>query len=490
MTSEEVVATSNSPKLFISYSWTSPQHEQWVLELATQLRELSVDVILDKWDLKEGNDANAFMEKMVTDPEVKKVILICDKKYADKADGRTGGVGTEAQIISPEIYQKQDQNKFVAVVAEKDENGKPYLPTYYKSRVYIDLSDNDQYAKNFEQLLRWMFDKPLYVKPELGSKPSFLEEAAAISLGTASRFSRALDAIRNNRPYAKGALQEYFETFSANLEKFRINGDGREFDDLVIENIGSFIPYRNEALDLFLTVAQYYNTREVQTQLHRFFERLIPYLTRPKGVQSYRDWDSDNFKFIIQELFLYCVAALLKREAFDAVAYLVRNRYFVAEDPDFGRNSMQSFHIFRAYLKSMDYRNSRLKLNRLSVHSDLLKQRCVATAINFNHVMQADFFLFLRDCLDAVRSNTYHHWWPYSLLYIADREKPFEIFARAESVQYFDSVKPIFDIQKKEDFGILFTAFKEGTLRVPTWEESRSINPAVLMGYDGLASRP
>ena len=45
------------PKLFISYSWSSPEHEQWVLKLATELRENGVDVTLDKWDLKEGHDA-------------------------------------------------------------------------------------------------------------------------------------------------------------------------------------------------------------------------------------------------------------------------------------------------------------------------------------------------------------------------------------------------------------------------------------------------
>ena len=35
-----------APKLFISYSWSSPEHEQWVVDLATELRESGVDVIL------------------------------------------------------------------------------------------------------------------------------------------------------------------------------------------------------------------------------------------------------------------------------------------------------------------------------------------------------------------------------------------------------------------------------------------------------------
>jgi len=155
------------PKMFISYSWSSPGHEQWVVNLATELRESGIDVILDKWDLKEGHDAHAFMEKMVADLGIKKVAIVCDRIYVEKANSRSGGVGTETQIISPEIYEKQDQNKFVAIVSEQDDQGKPSLPIYYKSRIYIDLSDNDLYAKNFEQLLRWAYDKPLHISQKL-----------------------------------------------------------------------------------------------------------------------------------------------------------------------------------------------------------------------------------------------------------------------------------------------------------------------------------
>ena len=53
----------SNPKLFISYSWSSQDHEAWVIQLATDLRESGIDVVLDKWDLKEGHDAHAFMER-------------------------------------------------------------------------------------------------------------------------------------------------------------------------------------------------------------------------------------------------------------------------------------------------------------------------------------------------------------------------------------------------------------------------------------------
>ena len=63
----------NSIKLFISYSWTNQDHETWVLNLAKELVENGVHVVIDKWDLKEGQDSYSFMEKMVSDTEIQKV---------------------------------------------------------------------------------------------------------------------------------------------------------------------------------------------------------------------------------------------------------------------------------------------------------------------------------------------------------------------------------------------------------------------------------
>ncbi len=44
------------PKVFISYSWTSEEHKDWVLRMAERLVGDGVDVVLDRWDFKEGHD--------------------------------------------------------------------------------------------------------------------------------------------------------------------------------------------------------------------------------------------------------------------------------------------------------------------------------------------------------------------------------------------------------------------------------------------------
>ena len=105
------------PKIFISYSWSS---DALVLELANRLVSHGVDVVLDKWDLKEGNDKYEFMERCVNDSSITKVLIICDKAYAQKANDRTGGVGDETVIISSEVYGNARQEKFIPIIAERD----------------------------------------------------------------------------------------------------------------------------------------------------------------------------------------------------------------------------------------------------------------------------------------------------------------------------------------------------------------------------------
>lgn len=476
-----------APKLFISYSWASPSHEQLVIDLATELRESGVDVILDKWELKEGHDAVAFMEQMVTNPEIKKVAIVSDRTYAEKADGRAGGVGTETQIISSKVYEKQVQEKFVLVVTEKDSNGKPFLPTYYKSRVYIDLSEPDSYSENFERLLRWIFDKPLYVKPEIGNAPSFVNnDEEHLSLGTTAIFKRCVDALKNSKPYATGALDDYCTAFVTGFERFRIAKPDGEFDDAVVKNIEEFLPFRNEAIQVFTAMAHYSPTTENVQRIHKLFEDLIPYMDKPPQVSQWTEWDFDNFRFVIHELFLYFIAILLKSDRIEQAANFFDQQYYVPGNSDYGTDVMVSFSVMQKGLRSLAHRNDRLRLNRLSVRADILKQRCLGGGLEFRHLMQADFVSFMR--AEIHETSDFARWWPETLVYIGHFHSAFEIFARSVSKAYFNRVKGLLGIEFLAELEPLIKSYQEGKRRLPTWQFD-TIHPAVLLGYDKLATR-
>jgi hypothetical protein len=475
-----------APKLFISYSWSTPSHEQWVLDLATQLAESGIEVTFDKWDLREGHDAVAFMEKMVTDPAITKVIMICDKTYSEKADGRSGGVGTETQIISRRVYESTSQDKFVAVVAERDENDSPFIPTYYASRIYIDLSQSERYAENFERLLRWVFDKPVYVRPPIGKPPEFVADANAPSLGTSALARRAIDSIRSDRGYASGALGEYLSTFSANLERLRLSTKDALVDELVVNSIDTFAPFRNEFVQVMSAYLQYGEPGSTARSIHRFFESLIAYYSPPDTQTSWSHFEFDHFKFVVHELFLYTLSAYLQSEDYASAAHLLSEQYYLAKNADRGRNASVSFVVVRDNLKSLDFRNQNKQLNRLSLRADFLEKRSHSSGVPFRNIMQADFVCFMR--AELTTADRYDRWWPETLVYATRQYGPFEVFARAVSKAHLERLLPVLGISSLHPIGVKLEEFSSNQRSLPRWDYE-SLDPRGLMGFEQLGTK-
>jgi hypothetical protein len=429
------------PKLFISYSWTTPMHERWVLELAERLRADNVDVILDKWDLREGHDSHAFMERMVTDPDIKKVAMVCDLAYTEKANKRGGGVGTETQIITGEIYAHASQDKFVAVIAEKDVDGKAVVPAYYKGRIHIDLTDADRYEQEYERLVRWVYDKPIFEKPPLGKTPDFLVDTATRTLGNRSAMKRVLDQLRDGRPTATAALGDYLSSVSSAFEQLRIVKEvGKEFDEQVVQSIDAFRATRDEILGVIHAIARYQATEENLRKVHRFFEELLRYYGPPPDASSYTNWEFDNFKFIVHELFLHTIAIFVDNEQFEQARVLIATDYYIGRNLAFEGQSMVSAAVFGLSADSLDHRNVRLKLGRASLRADLLHERCKSAVTRFESLAQADILLFM------FFKRTGEWWYPCTAVYLGSGRAPLPVFARASSTKFFKRLCPLFGV--------------------------------------------
>jgi predicted Zn finger-like uncharacterized protein len=160
----------NKPKCFISYSWDDEDHQCWVRDLAIALQSNGVLVHLDQWDVQPGIDLAHFMETSIRACDY--VLIICTPIYAQKANRGTGGVGYEKTIITGEIFEDiAGSAKFVPILR----TGYPIhsLPSYLKTRFYIDLRKNSNYEENFESLLRHLYGRPKYERPLLGERPIF-----------------------------------------------------------------------------------------------------------------------------------------------------------------------------------------------------------------------------------------------------------------------------------------------------------------------------
>lgn len=154
------------PKVFISYSHDTIEHKKWVLDLAIRLRNNGIDAIIDQWELKPGDDLPHFMETHLADAD--KIIMICSEKYVEKANSGTGGVGYEKMIITSNLIKNIDKNKVIPIIKQISTKN---LPTFLKTKLYIDFSKNDDYEFCFDEMIRTIHDSPVYKKPEIGNNP-------------------------------------------------------------------------------------------------------------------------------------------------------------------------------------------------------------------------------------------------------------------------------------------------------------------------------
>lgn len=486
-----------TPKLFISYSWSSPDHEEWVEKLAQELISVGVDVTLDKWELREGHDIYAFMEQIERDSATTKVIMICDRKYKERADSREKGVGVETQIISRQVYESTNQTKYVAVLSELDDQGQPFLPIYYKGRMYIDLSNEETYSENFQQLVHWAYDKPLKVKPPLGKPPAYILEDNPTVLGTEVAARRCKDAIKTGKPYASGALSEYFQTLYQNLERFWIQDielkEGKVREEIIFNHIEEFLPYRDEVLSVFEVMAIYGNSQENAQVLYKFFENLTHYFVPRKpegGTYRYTDWDFDFYKFITYELVLYAIAIFIKHEKFEAASVILNHRYYAETTTSGGRKVALNIAALNHFTESLGkYYELNDGPRYHSPTGALINARLNTQIANIDQLAQADFIAFLIPELNKKTGDyDWINWFPRMAVYYTSRRSPHEIFARATSKSYFDRIKTLFLVENKQDLEPLFTYFKTYPDVLPRVGDWGRLNVFDLSNYEKLAT--
>jgi hypothetical protein len=461
------------PRVFISYSWSSPGHQALVRQWAEQLVADGIDVVLDIYDLKEGHDKFVFMERMVTDPSVTHVIVICDKVYSEKADARKAGVGTESQIISKEIYEQVEQSKFIPMACEFSDDGNPFLPTFLKSRIWIDFSSPEAVNENWERLIRLIYGKPLYEKQKLGKAPAY------ITADTASPSSPAItkfNAFRQTLLQNKKGLSIYRRDFLSACINYADNLRVRErpnVDSLgkkVLEDCGKLKHVRNHIVDWVLIESAVSPTDEFCEALLSFLEELRELKSRPAGVNSWNDTWFEAHSVFVYETFLYVVAALLKTNAYQILHEVFTSHYLLPDTERHGDNKFDSFECFFGYSAILQSELAPEGRRLYSPAAELIKRQAEREDLPFSAVIEAELLILLMAFLNPDVT-----WNPQTLHYSSySREFPF--FIRATQHKHFLKLATITGIS---DANQLRKAVKEGQKRldVSQWRDFHFNNP-------------
>ena len=167
---------NNVPKVFISYSWESKDHSDWVNSLADKLLADGIEAIIDSYDVSPGDRLPKFMESSIKDSDY--VIIICTEEYKRKANNREKGVGYESHIISAELYNNHNDRKFIPIIRQGDFN--TAIPTYLDGKLAIDLRGNPFNETSYKDLIASIFK--FKKKPKVGIRPYYLDEYEPISI--------------------------------------------------------------------------------------------------------------------------------------------------------------------------------------------------------------------------------------------------------------------------------------------------------------------
>jgi hypothetical protein len=134
--------------------------------LAANLRAQGIDVILDQWHVRGGEDLAAFMDRSIR--EADRVLVICSEGYVERAAERRGGVGFEHMIVTGALMQDLGTVKFIPIVRQSTDQ--VVIPAELSTRLRFNLSAGEQYQNQLNDLIRDLHDVQIPIPP-LGRNP-------------------------------------------------------------------------------------------------------------------------------------------------------------------------------------------------------------------------------------------------------------------------------------------------------------------------------
>ncbi|MFB7138901.1 toll/interleukin-1 receptor domain-containing protein [Gottfriedia sp. NPDC056225] len=155
-------------RVFVSYSWDSKEHQEWVLYLANELRKKGLSVEVDVFETQNKSvNLNQMMVEKVRDSDF--VVIVLTESYARKADQFIGGVGFESLLTLP--YLIKNPEKLVLILRHSGDYSKVF-PFHFKGRHAIDFSNNREYDEKLTELIFRLHQKPLYYVEPVGEVPT------------------------------------------------------------------------------------------------------------------------------------------------------------------------------------------------------------------------------------------------------------------------------------------------------------------------------
>lgn len=449
-TKEEVLKRAEQIKVFVSYAWDTEAKNQWVIDLASELRNDGINVVLDRFELEPGSDVYKFMESSISDESITHIMLICDRKYAEKSNSRKGGTGVESSVISPALHQELKNKKFIPIVREVDATGLAYLPTYLNSRIFLDFSDVGKSAENYLDLKREILGLPEFKKPPIGklNLQGLLEEDN-IHFST-RKYAIQIEKFSKDSPHlVNGTYKELLNHAREDLDKIKKFTELETLVDagkIVHQQILDSTQIRDDIIDSLKYAfrnASNINFEETQDFLSDIRNKRFD----NNGI--FYDWWGEYNSFFVMEIFIYMTALSLKYKNYEFLANLVNSSYFLT--------------ILRAEGEPYPFTAlSTREFKSLNAHFDTPSPNIAFSKMLYSRINESfsNVDLFEANTALSVISSLTRTDWPNSLTTPQGYRVKCPLATQLVSIKHFNRVKEIFQVT--EPFTLRNKAKQEG----------------------------
>lgn len=236
-----------------------------------------------------------------------------------------------------------------------------------------------------------------------------------LSIGEQARI-----AVENSQPNQIPLVRRFMTWLRDELDALKPDFTTVDIpDELLVQSI-------EQTTDLVIQFAQIaeviatMNNSDAASEIYKQFEIILERYNMPRTFSgSCKEIDFDFYKFIGHELFVTFFSFLIRESRWELIADLLEKGIYCENHKISTEPGLVSFtYLSRYVVKLLDFHNTRLRLNRMSVRADILNERHtqgeLANIIPMQQFMDADCFLFLRSEL-APETN---QWIPWSKVYM------------------------------------------------------------------------
>jgi DNA polymerase III delta prime subunit len=194
------VPGKTAPRLFISYSHDSQEHEDQVRAIADRLRQDGIDAVIDQYDTAPSAGWPMWMDREIQKADF--VALVCTETYLKRVEGRElpgkgRGVLWEANLIYNLRYREDTAvQRFIPILFKGETTDSIPLPLRGLTHYQVDTEEG------YEDFYRHLTGQPRYEKAALGklkSLPAIPPQSYPASLETPTEQKTPTSLDKRNR---------------------------------------------------------------------------------------------------------------------------------------------------------------------------------------------------------------------------------------------------------------------------------------------------